>query len=729
MLELRVKLVTALSAVVLLSLGGCPDEVETSCQPGVTNPCTCADGASGVSTCGDDHSFGTCVCTDPDAGDVSGDFQNDTTDGSVEDIVVDSPAEVSETGDWPPAPENVSASDGTYANEVEITWDESEGATSYSILRDDIEIANDIEMTTYHDTMAEQMAPLGDTLNLTATDNEQERILLNWELIEEVPTLTHSYVVVAVGSDGSTPSLPDTGHRQASDVFTYELQVDGAGDWVALGNVHEHDYAVTQPDQYAQITSMEVSTTWASVSVSAISTTGNAEVGFAIRGVNAVGPGEPCDQVIGQALPPTFVTRWDRSTDASDDPTYLPVAEATTNTIVDTDVATNGEGRRYRYVITVGTHGTVTSETELVGRVVPVIAPSALTAGSNFGTSVAFDGDNLVVGAPGHDTAGAAWIFAYHDTEPYFPETAMIANPGYGELFGTSVAVDEQVVVGSPGETAPGAVLVYSPAGSYLDFLPDNTTPADPAPSAFGATVATAGDYVFVSETSYNSDEGRVYVYHTADDLAWAHSETPIADIYLDAGDRFGTAISVYGDDMAIGAPYDETDTGIIHLFHLDTGSWTYTGQLFPPIEQHGHFGMSVSYRATEILVGSPTDGSAGTAYHHVYDDVVDHMWLAGVHVAPGDRVEGEAYGSQVILGDDWAVVSSPAAGSNAGRIAIFDETVSGFVLRESLTEVTPAADRRFGDVIAVSHGWLFVGVPTNNDGRGAVYAYYLGLD
>ena len=723
---LKLRLVTAVSVVVLLPLGGCPDEVETSCQPGVTNPCQCADGASGISTCGDDNTFGTCVCDDPDAGDVSGDAQTDSNDGAIDDSLADS----SETGGGPPAPTNVSASDGTYANEVEVAWDESEGATSYSILRDETEIATGIETTVYHDTTAQQATPGGGVaLNLEASSDVQEQILLSWDQAE-VPTVTHSYQVVAVNSDGSTASTNDAGYRQAVQVDRYELRVDEAGDWVSLGAVFEHEYAVTTPSLYAQIESIDVASTLTSVTVTANATTGSAQVLFEVRGVNSVGPGEPSTLVGGFALPPSFVYRWDRSTDASYDPTFAPIVGANDVSYEDEDVATNGEGRRYRYVISVGDHGTVTSETLQVSRVIPIFAPTELEAGSHFGASVAFEGNHLVVGAPGHGDSGAAWIFAYNGTtSPYFEELASISSGLAGQQFGTSVAVEDGIVVaGATTETATSGAYIYSTAGVLLEGLPDGTEP-NAATNSYGSTVAITGDYVFVADTGYNSNQGDVYVYHTTDDATWIYHQTAFPSMYVEEGDQYGASMSVYGDNVAIGAPADETDSGYVFPFARNGDNWPefVASPISPTLDSHGYFGTSVSYRHPEILVGAPSDSLTGGAFYSEWAEATG--WSEVALVSPGDRVEGEEYGTQVILGDEHTFVSSPGANGDMGRIAIFDEVGAAFVLRESLTEVTLATDRRFGESMTYSHGWLFVGIPTDNDGRGAVLAYYLGLD
>ena len=127
--------------------------------------------------------------------------------------------------------------------------------------------------------------------------------------------------------------------------------------------------------------------------------------------------------------------------------------------------------------------------------------PQAL---SHFGSSLALDGDLLVVGAPAQDVAaiqdaGAAYVFDLRSGALL----STLTKPGglAGDNFGASVALSgSRVVVGAPGDDTgainTGAAFVLAArTGSLIQRLP-NPTPT--ASEAFGSSLAVEGDTLVV---------------------------------------------------------------------------------------------------------------------------------------------------------------------------------------------------------------------------------------
>ncbi len=108
---------------------------------------------------------------------------------------------------------------------------------------------------------------------------------------------------------------------------------------------------------------------------------------------------------------------------------------------------------------------------DLVWRQVAQLAPDVVVPGSHFGTSVALNGDEAVVGAEDADTGtphpGAVHLFS-EDAFNDWPRQATLMAPGaeIGAHFGKAVALsDAYLVVGAPGDAraaeGEGAVYVY----------------------------------------------------------------------------------------------------------------------------------------------------------------------------------------------------------------------------------------------------------------------------
>src|SRR5262249_28213765 len=122
-------------------------------------------------------------------------------------------------------------------------------------------------------------------------------------------------------------------------------------------------------------------------------------------------------------------------------------------------------------------------------------------AGDQFGASIAAMNGNILVGAPmddaGGEDAGAAYLF--HTTGAV---VQTILDPGHtsGDMFGTSVAfAGVNVVVGAPaeGRGVSGAAVAYlfDPSGRLIVPL---RSPAPTADDFFGVAVAGWNDVVVV---------------------------------------------------------------------------------------------------------------------------------------------------------------------------------------------------------------------------------------
>jgi FG-GAP repeat protein len=132
-----------------------------------------------------------------------------------------------------------------------------------------------------------------------------------------------------------------------------------------------------------------------------------------------------------------------------------------------------------------------------------VLTPSDGAPGDYFGYFVAMDGGTIVVGAPDHDVAsypgnGAAYVFVEPgggwatatETAQLLPSTVQMDT-----AFGTSVAIaGDRIVVGAPGfDSETGAALVFDkpPTGWAAETESAMLRPTDPTPG----TVEFLGDF------------------------------------------------------------------------------------------------------------------------------------------------------------------------------------------------------------------------------------------
>ena len=267
-----------------------------------------------------------------------------------------------------------------------------------------------------------------------------------------------------------------------------------------------------------------------------------------------------------------------------------------------------------------------------------------------FGTSVAVDTGIAVVGAPaaaagGNAFAGKAYLYTKDSsgtwglTEIWF---AGNSNVGVDHIFGTSVAVDgNTVVVGSPGEdTFAGAVYVFTKDNSGWDFDARLTAPGAANDDSFGRSVAVDDNFVVVGswgDDDGGSQSGSVFVF-TKPGAGWgawgglSSSAKAALTAKLTASDaamndRLGWSVAVDGGTVLAGAYWEDengSNSGSVYLFTKPSVSWvnaTETVKLTAPDGAAGDFfGYSVAAGGGRAIVGAPrddrdSDSDIGAAY------------------------------------------------------------------------------------------------------------------
>ena len=262
------------------------------------------------------------------------------------------------------------------------------------------------------------------------------------------------------------------------------------------------------------------------------------------------------------------------------------------------------------------------------------------TADDEFGNAVAVAGDTVVVGAhfadlPSNSAAGSA--YRYQRTGTVWTQTQKLIPVGgvvLGDSFGESVALSgNRLAVGSSTadipQTGAGSVYVYSDTtGAYL-LEQRLSIPGGANGDLFGFSVAIEGNTLIggarenapsVGQTAY----GAAYVFEF-DGAAWIQQQKLIAS---DGGafDRFGWSVAVSDNVVAVGAREDDTvvgqDAGSVYIFTRAGTTWTQQQKLEPSDTFTGdRFGSSVALSFGELIVGAAekalsSPSGQGAAYY-----------------------------------------------------------------------------------------------------------------
>lgn len=238
------------------------------------------------------------------------------------------------------------------------------------------------------------------------------------------------------------------------------------------------------------------------------------------------------------------------------------------------------------------------------------------TEGTSFGSSVLLKGDHAFVGAPNHaDGAGA--VIVYRQSNGDWDETETIVNPDTaGSGFGSTLAMDGMnLVIGAP-ERADGNVYVFENAGSGWNLSGTlNSDQADER-SQFGSSVNIMGDKVFVAAPRQNGAAGAVFVFSKdADSNEWVEDGRLVA---FDAQNwyMFGGAIEFSGSSVWIGAPNADGGVGAIYQFEADEeGNWVSVSKMRSEQGEGNNFAGTLSVEGNIAVVGlTGADFGAGSA-------------------------------------------------------------------------------------------------------------------
>lgn len=214
--------------------------------------------------------------------------------------------------------------------------------------------------------------------------------------------------------------------------------------------------------------------------------------------------------------------------------------------------------------------------------------------GDLFGASLAADGARLAIGAPGRATGkGAAFVFAKAADGTYAQQAMVVAASGAENAnLGSSVALaGNRLVAGAPGAfgvagrrgASMGQVTVFEYSTiSEIWRERQSFVPFQAGTARFGQSVAIAGNELWIGAPSSQFNTGRIYRVQPDADGAWATMRT-LSVGEIDPGAGFGAALAVSGASAAVGMPTDASGAGsVMFLSRSAAGAWTSGGVVFP---------------------------------------------------------------------------------------------------------------------------------------------------
>ena len=399
-----------------------------------------------------------------------------------------------------------------------------------------------------------------------------------------------------------------------------------------------------------------------------------------------------------------------------------------------------------------------------------------------FGQAIAISGNTLVVGASGEAStvpggpgdnsstrAGAAYVFV-RDGGGNWSQQAFLKAPNAEaeDRFGSSVDISGDTIVvaavledssasGGPSDnSAEDAGAVYVFVRSRTNWTQQAYLKASNAEAndLFGFSTSLSGNTLVVGASDEDSSAGggqannselsagAVYVFERSGS-SWTQQAFLKAS-NAEAGDGFGSAVALSGDQIVVGAwqedssatggPLDNSSSaaGAAYVFQRSGSSWTEQAYLKASnADASDRFGRELAFSEGTIVVtslqedsaGPPSNNSfslAGAAYVFEQDD--SGSWDQRAYLKASNAGAGDLFGRSVAIQGDliaigaWGEDSSATGGEtdnseeSAGAAYLFVRTGSDWSQLAYLKASNAEEDDNFGAAVALSEEALVVG-------------------
>ena len=314
--------------------------------------------------------------------------------------------------------------------------------------------------------------------------------------------------------------------------------------------------------------------------------------------------------------------------------------------------------------------------------------------GAEYGGGVAFSENFLVVAAgradvDGVQRAGALYVYDYQNNNWEFSSKLAASDMTNDAKLGmnpTSMdAEGNTIVAGAPGENGwMGSVYVFNEAGGTWTEAQKILSPNPQTNEVFGIGVALSGDYLVVGANEVDGRKGAAYVYEKNGNGEFEYSQTLMAsDAANDA--FFGTAVSIDGDQMIIGAYGANAEQGAAYIFERNTqGNWEEVEKINGnPSSENTQFGWSASIQRNYAVVSAPHlyGFEAGEVYFYKRDS--NGNWVEDQIIQGDDTVGEDFYGWSTAMHADELIVGAPWEDHDANGGNEIDRAGSAYIFKD----------------------------------------------
>jgi FG-GAP repeat len=330
-----------------------------------------------------------------------------------------------------------------------------------------------------------------------------------------------------------------------------------------------------------------------------------------------------------------------------------------------------------------------------------------------FGYALALNSHFLLVGMPRYKDGRVA-VFTRKHQGPW-KRTASLdpADVSPGDFFGDAIALRGNLAV----VRANSSMRIFRAEGARWRQLQKLPRFVD---AAIGASVVFGGDPLF-------EETGAVHVFRPDKRGRFRKVQTLIAQEAL-PGALFGSRIAVSDDTLVVGAPRDVEGRGAAYIFKRHGGRWRQSQQLIAINgEPDDDFGTAVSISGGRIVIGAPGARSHAGGLECADVQGVAYvfapgrgLWLEQQKVEAPQCVLTVQFASEVDISHDRLAIGVPRAFPlHPHQVFLYERRNGGFIP----TAFTNKDLEDGGDAIALYKSTLVVGWPFRRGGYDQGYA------
>ncbi len=305
--------------------------------------------------------------------------------------------------------------------------------------------------------------------------------------------------------------------------------------------------------------------------------------------------------------------------------------------------------------------------------------------------------------------------------------------------FGNSVAISgDYIIIGAPNDDDKGfnsgSAYIYQRNADGSWTQQQKLTASDGAASdQFGYSVSISGDYAIIGAHGDESSKGSAYIFQRSPDgSGWTQQQKLTASDGVGGGtavgDLFGWSAAISGDYAVIGAFADDDNgdaSGSAYIFRRSGSTWTQQQKLTASDgTANDIFGAAVAISGDYVIIGAQGDG-AGSAYVFQRSG---STWTQQQKLTANTGGFGQ-FAQTVAISGDYAIIgdwSDNPMGSASGSAFIFQRSGSTWTQQQKLIPSDGAASDAFGESVAINGDYIIVGAIGDDDKANNAGAAYL---